>query len=104
MTSPMERIDKLLQEVDPSIAEKLRENFVEAYEMSFSNGYTAGDMGALERTGKLAEKFKNIGEARGITWAYHALKKNKIRDVIAENPYANPHLVNGILQDGMMRK
>lgn len=104
MTSPMERIDELLTEVDPAIAEKLRENFVEAYEVSFSNGYAAGESSAIEQAGKLAEKFKNIGEARGITWAYHALSKNKIRDVLAENPYANPHLVNGILHDGMMSK
>lgn len=100
----MDKINELLKEVDPAIAEKLRQNFVEAYEVSFSNGYTARQDSAEEKVGKLAEKFKNIGEARGITWAYHALKKNKIRDVIAENPYANPHLVNGILQDGSMSK
>lgn len=97
MNSPMERVNELLASVDTEIAALLREQFVAAYETSFSNGFDAGLRTSEEQHIKSIEKFKNIGEARGITWAYHAIQKNKVRDVLADNPYANPHLVNGLL-------
>lgn len=98
MENPMEHINELLSSVRPEIAHQLKEEFEAVFNMSFSNGFSAGVRDADERNIKNAEKYKNIGEARGIAWAYHAVHNNKVRDVLSENPFANRHLVNGLIK------
>lgn len=99
MTSPHDRIQELLsllEGVAPSVVEELRHELNERGEELYNSGYRAGAKeGELRAKVPDAETFQR-GEAKGMTWAYHAATGSPMGP--HENPYVNPILVEKLLK------
>lgn len=88
-------INNLPSSVDPLEVLELRDLIEELESQAGAQAYTDGMKEGISRAAMDGEETFMRGEAKGVLWAYHAVKGNPIYDL--ENPFVNKNIVRGLL-------
>lgn len=97
--TPAEKLNALLDCLYTGTANELRQQIEEVVADSFSRGYDAGLHEGLSQSTVPDEAYIHKGEAKGIAWAYHAIKGNKVQDM-SNHPYVNRSIMADLLEHG----
>jgi hypothetical protein len=89
-------INNLPSSVDPLAVLELRDLIEELECQAGAQAYTDGLKEGISRSAMDGEETFLRGEAKGLLWAYHAVKGNPIYDL--ENPFVHKNIVRGLLR------
>lgn len=100
MENLVDKIDRIInnlpQSFDPLAVLELRDLIEELECEAGAQGYVDGMKEGISRAAMDGEETFLRGEAKGVLWAYHAVKGNPIYDI--ENPFVSNTIVRGLLQ------
>jgi hypothetical protein len=89
-------INNLPSSVDPLAVLELRDLIEELECQAGAQAYTDGLKEGILRAAMDGEETFLRGEAKGVLWAYHALKGNPVDDL--ENPFIHETIIRGIMR------
>jgi hypothetical protein len=89
-------INNLPSSVDPLAVLELRDLIEELECQAGAQAYIDGLKEGISRAAMDGEETFMRGEAKGVLWAYHALKGNPVHDL--ENPFVSKKVVRDILR------
>jgi hypothetical protein len=96
----IDKIDKIISNlpssVDPLAVLELRDLIEDLECQAEARGYADGLEDGISRATMDGEESFLRGEAKGVLWAYHAVKGNPVHDL--ENPFVSKTIVNGLLR------
>lgn len=99
MDNLITKIDSILNNlpssVDPLAVLELRDLIEELECQAGAQGYVDGMKEGISRAAMDGEETFLRGEAKGVLWAYHAVKGNPIDEL--ENPFVSETVVQGLL-------
>lgn len=89
-------LGNLPSSVDPLVVLELRDLIEELECQAGAQGYVDGMKEGISRAAMDGEETFLRGEAKGVLWAYHAVKGNPIDEL--ENPFVSQTVVQGLLR------
>lgn len=89
-------INNLPSSVDPLVVLELRDLIEELECQAGAHAYVDGMQEGISRAAMDGEETFMRGEAKGVLWAYHAVKGNPV-DVL-ENPFVSENIIKGLLR------
>lgn len=99
MENLIDKIDRIINNlptsIDPLAVLELRDLIEELECEAGAQGYVDGMKEGISRAAMDGEETFLRGEAKGVLWAYHAVKGNPIYDL--ENPFVSSTIIQGIL-------